>query len=147
MTSLSDPTSVPITVGIDVARDTLEVAIGLNIPSLNLSNDTEGFDALLTQLAAHRVALVVMEATGGLESTVACALQAVGYAVAVINPRQARDFARAMGKLAKTDRMDARILAQLGEVIDRNPEREKFVKPLPTVQQQALAAVDVRKFC
>jgi transposase len=145
MTSLPDPTSVPITVGIDVAKDTLEVAIGLNIPSLNLTNDTEGFDALLTQLAAHRVALVVMEATGGLESAVACALQAAGYAVAIINPRQARDFARAMGKLAKTDRIDARILAQLGEVIDRHPEREKFVKPLPTVQQQALAALVTRR--
>jgi transposase len=145
MTSLPDPTSVPITVGIDVAKDTLEVAIGLNIPSLNLTNDTEGFDALLTQLAAHRVALVVMEATGGLESAVACALQAVGYAVAIINPRQARDFARAMGKLAKTDRIDARILAQLGEVIDRHPEREKFVKPLPTVQQQALVALVTRR--
>jgi transposase len=86
-----------------------------------------------------------MEATGGLESAVACALQAVGYAVAIINPRQARDFARAMGKLAKTDRIDARILAQLGEVIDRHPEREKFVKPLPTVQQQALAALVTRR--
>jgi hypothetical protein len=64
MTSLPDPTSAPITVGIDVAKDTLEVAIGLNVPSLNLTNDIEGFDALLTQLATHRVALVVMEATG-----------------------------------------------------------------------------------
>lgn len=145
MTSMPDPTSAPITVGIDVAKDTLEVAIGLNVPSLNLTNDIEGFDALLTQLAGHRVALVVMEATGGLESAVACALQAVGYAVAIINPRQARDFARAMGKLAKTDRIDARILAQLGEVIDRHPEREKFVKPLPTVQQQALAALVTRR--
>jgi transposase len=145
MTSLPDPTSAPITVGIDVAKDTLEVAVGLNVPSLNLTNDIEGFDALLTQLAAHRVALVVMEATGGLESAVACALQAAGYSVAIINPRQARDFARAMGKLAKTDRIDARILAQLGEVIDRHPEREKFVKPLPTVQQQALAALVTRR--
>lgn len=145
MTSLPESPSTPITVGIDVAKDTIEVALGLNAPMLNLPNDTDGFDTLLAQLAAHHVVLVLMEATGGLESAVACALQAAGYAVAIINPRQARDFARAMGQLAKTDRIDARILAQLGEVIERHPERGRFIKPLPTAEQQVLAALVTRR--
>jgi len=145
MTSLPDSTSTPVTIGIDVAKATLDIAIGLNAPPLSLTNDPEGFDTLLAQLAAHKVALVVMEATGGLETAAAAVLQAAGYAVAIINPRQARDFARAMGQLAKTDRIDARILAQLGEVIDRSPERDKFVKPLPTAEQQALAALVTRR--
>ena len=145
MTSLPDSTSTPVTVGIDVAKATLDIAIGLNAPPLSLANDTEGFDTLLAQLATHKVALVVLEATGGLETAAATALQAAGYAVAIINPRQARDFARAMGQLAKTDRIDARILAQLGEVIERSPERDKFVKLLPSAEQRALAALVVRR--
>lgn len=143
MTSLPDPK--PITVGIDVSKATLDVAIGVKAKPLSVSNTTDGFDTLLEELARHQVALIVLEATGGLEMAVACVLQATGYAVAVINPRQARDFARAMGKLAKTDRIDARILAQLGEVIERHPEREKFVKTLPTIEQQALAALVARR--
>jgi len=143
VTSLPDPK--PITVGIDVSKATLDIAIGVKATPLSVSNKTDGFDILLDELARHQVALIVLEATGGLEMAVACVLQAAGYAVAVINPRQARDFARAMGKLAKTDRIDARILAQLGEVIERHPEREKFVKTLPTIEQQALAAIVARR--
>jgi transposase len=145
MMSLPNSTPAPVTVGIDVAKNTIDVALGLDLPTLNLNNDSDGFDALLTQLAAHQVALIVMEATGGLESGVACALQATGYAVAVINPRQARDFARAMGQLAKTDSIDARILAQLGEVLQRHPDRDKFVKPLPTAEQLRLGAMVTRR--
>lgn len=63
-----------------------------------------------------------MEATGGLEVAVACSFQAEELDVVVINPRQARDFARAMGCLAKTDRIDARLLAQMAEIINRHPE-------------------------
>lgn len=145
MTSLPEPTSSGMTVGIDVAKHTIEVALGLDACTLSLSNDAAGFDALLAQLSAHQVALVVMEATGGWEAALACALQAVGYAVVVINPRQARDFARAMGQLAKTDRIDAHILSQLGEVIERHPQRAKFVKPLPSAEQQRLAALVTRR--
>jgi transposase len=141
VTSLPDPN--PITVGISKA--TLDVAIGVKTTPMSVSNKADGFDTLLEELARHRVALIVLEATGGLEMAVACVLQAAGYAVAVINPRQARDFARAMGKLATTDRIDARILAQLGEVIERHPGREKFVKTLPTIEQQALAAIVARR--
>lgn len=73
------------------------------------------------------------------------ALQAAGFAVAVVNPRQARDFARAMGYLAKTDRIDAHALAVLAQVLARHPERDKFVKALPTAEQQALQALVARR--
>jgi transposase len=145
MTSLPDSTSAPVTVGIDVAKAALDVAIGLNAPTLSLANDPTGFETLLEKLAMHQIALIVMEATGGLEAAAAAVLQVAGYAVAVVNPRQARDFARAMGQLAKTDRIDARILAQLGEVIERSPERDKFVRSLPNAKQQALAALVTRR--
>jgi transposase len=145
VTSLPDPNQRPVTIGIDVAKATLDVAIGQTMPTLSFTNDVEGFETLLAELTQHQVALIVLEATGGLEMGAASVLQAAGYAVAIINPRQARDFARAMGQLAKTDRIDARILAQLGEVIERHPEREKFVKPLPTAEQQALAALVSRR--
>lgn len=145
MMSLPKSTSTPIAVGIDVAKDSIEVALAPDMPTLNLSNDQSGFDALLTHLGSCQVALVVMEATGGFEAALACALQSSGYAVAVINPRQARDFARAMGQLAKTDSIDARILAQLAEVLQRHPDRDKFIKPLPTAEQQRLAALVTRR--
>src|SRR6201996_3067358 len=91
MTSLPYSTPTPVTIGIDVAKAMLDIAIGVNAPPLSLTNDSEGFETLLGQLATHRVALVVMEATGGLETAAAAVLQAAAYAVAVINPRQARD--------------------------------------------------------
>nr|ALJ52139.1 hypothetical protein pGA45_09 [uncultured bacterium] len=61
----------------------------------------------------------------------ACYLQSEGFDVVVINPRQARDFARAMGYLAKTDRIDARVLLQMSEVINQHPERKQYIRPLP----------------
>ena len=146
MTSQPNPDATSrITVGIDVAKASVEVALGPGGPNHSFTNDTDGVDALLAALASHQVTLVLMEATGGLESMLACALQAAGYAVAVINPRQARDFARAMGRLAKTDRIDACVLAHLAQVIECHPEREKFVKPQPTAEQQVLAALVARR--
>jgi transposase len=135
----------PVAVGIDVSKDLLEVAVGAQEQSFSLTNDPAGLDALLERLATRPVSLVVLEATGGYEAAAACALQALGHSVAVVNPRQARDFARSMGQLAKTDSIDARVLAQLAEVIDRHPERSKYVKTLPTDQQQELAAMVTRR--
>lgn len=93
----------------------------------------------------HSIALVLMEATGGLEAAVACYLQAEGFDVAIINPRQARDFARSMGYLAKTDRIDAVMLAQMTEVINRHPERARFIRNLPDAKREVLAAIVVRR--
>ena len=134
-----------VVVGIDVCKDTLDIAIGAAEPGWTCKNEPTGFDELFAKLAGFQVCLVVLEATGGWEAAVACALQAHGYPVAVVNPRQARDFARSMGQLAKTDSIDARLLAQLGEVIERHPERSKFVKAIPDEQQQELAALVTRR--
>lgn len=135
----------PLCVGIDVSKATLDIAASSAIEQFSVANDADGFDAIIAELRKHAVALVLMEATGGLEAAVACALQAEGFEIAVVNPRQARDFARAMGYLAKTDRIDARVLAQMAEVIHRHPERDRFIRALPDVERQVLAAMVVRR--
>ena len=90
-------------VGIDVSSQVLEVASSAEAKTWQVANDAAGIEQLLSQLAGVKPALVVLEATGGYEFEAACAAQAAGLAVAVVNPRTARDFARAMGALAKTD--------------------------------------------
>jgi transposase len=135
----------PTVVGVDIAKRTFDVAIGVTGNTETFSNDDAGHDALLTKLADMPIDLVVMEATGGLERDLACALDAAGFAVAIINPRQARNFARAMGYLAKTDRIDAKALAELAQVLARHPERDRFINPLPTPEQQALQALVARR--
>ena len=134
-----------IVIGIDIAKQTFDAALGVRGSIKTFANDDAGFDTLLAHLAGQAVDLIVMEATGGLESNLACALQAAGFAVAVINPRQARDFAKAMGYLAKTDRIDAKALAELAQVLARSPERDRFVTALPTPEQQALHALVARR--
>jgi transposase len=134
----------PTAVGIDIAKERFELALGAEA-TVSLSNDASGHEALLARLQGLTVGLVVLEASGGHELAVAAALQAAGYAVVVINPRQGRDFAKAMGQLAKTDRIDARVLAQLGEVLMRHPERDRWIKPLPGEAQRLLQAMVARR--
>lgn len=134
-----------IVIGIDVAKQTFDAAIGLGGSIETFANDDGGHDGLLAKLVGSVVDLIVMEATGGLERDLACALQAAGFAVAVVNPRQARNFAKAMGYLAKTDRIDAKALAELAHVLSRHPERERFVSALPTPEQQTLQALVARR--
>ena len=131
-------------VGIDVSSQVLEVASRLEAKSWQ-ANDVAGIEQLIEQLAAIQPAMVVLEATGGYEFEAACALQASGLAVAVVNPRAARDFARAMGALAKTDALDARMLAAFAGVLHRHPERERFVKPLADAELQRLQALVLRR--
>lgn len=135
----------PIVIGIDIAKQTFDAALGVAGRIESFLNDDTGHERLLTELAGKTVDLIVMEATGGLERNLACTLQAAGFAVAVVNPRQARDFAKAMGYLAKTDRIDAKALAELAQVLSRHPERGRFVRPLPTPEQQALQALVARR--
>ncbi|MBN3236649.1 IS110 family transposase [Pectobacterium versatile] len=132
-------------IGIDVAKQSLDIAGTGEFASFTVNNAEDGFAAILRKLKELSVSLVLMEATGGLESAVACNLQAEGYDVVVINPRQARDFARSMGYLAKTDRLDANVLAQLAQVIDCSPERSRFIRPLPEITRQELTAMVVRR--
>jgi transposase len=131
--------------GIDVAKQTLELALGPSAAVESFANQPQGHEAIAKRLLEQKVALVLMEASGGYEFALACTLQAAGLAVVVINPRQARDFARAMGYLAKTDAIDARVLAQLAAVIATHPKREHFVKALPNAEQQQLQALVLRR--
>lgn len=104
-------------VGIDVAKDHLDIAIRPNEKVWTVQNDEKGIEELASQLKEKDPELVVMEATGGLEMNVASALAIIGIPVAVVNPRQVRDFAKSTGKLAKTDTLDAKVLAHFAEAI------------------------------
>ena len=111
-------------VGVDVAKDSFDVALGLQGEVFTLPNSAAGFGALIERLEEFLVALVVAEATGGYEEQLADALRDAGYKVTVVNPRQVRDFARALGILAKTDRIDASVIARYAEAV-RPPARER----------------------
>jgi transposase len=126
-------------IGIDVSRDYLDVAERPGDGYERVPNDEAGIARLVERLLARRPALVVLEATGGLEATVAAGLAAAGLAVAVVNPRQARDFAKAVGQLAKSDALDARVLARFAEVVRPAP------RPLPAPEAQALSALLARR--
>lgn len=136
----------PEVVGIDVSKDHVDVAAFGAAPAIErFDNDAEGHTKLAAWLQRLKPELVVMEATGGYEAALACALQAVGLSVAVVNPKQARDFAKSMGRLAKTDRIDARMLAELAAVLVRREDLSRFLRPLPDMQQQQLAALTTRR--
>ncbi|KAF7600707.1 MAG: IS110 family transposase [Candidatus Dactylopiibacterium carminicum] len=132
-------------IGIDVSSQTLEVASSDQAKTWQVANDASGIEQLVSQASALAPTLMVLEATGGYEFEAACALQAAGLTVAVVNPRAARDFARAMGALAKTDALDARMLAAFARVLHQHPERERFVKPLADAELQQLQALVLRR--
>jgi transposase len=94
-------------VGIDVSKDRLDICLRPSGHTFAVTRDDEGLERLVERLRAVHPALVALEATGGYETVVASALAAAHLPLAVINPRQIRDFARSTGKLAKTDRLDA----------------------------------------
>lgn len=131
-------TNTPVFVGIDVSKGQLDVAL---CPGriCSVPNDEGGFAQILERLKANPPALVVLEATGGLEIPLTGTWAAAGVPVVVVNPRQVRDFAKATGQLAKTDAIDAQVLARFAEVIRPEPRR------LPDEQTQALAARVTRR--
>ena len=104
-------------VGIDVAKHSLDVYLASEDRGFTVKNSTAGFKELLAELPVAGSCFVVIEATGGYQSRVVGALVAAGHQVAVVNPRQVRDFARSLGVLAKTDRLDARMIARFGETV------------------------------
>lgn len=129
-------------VGIDVAKASLDLFIAPAGAHEQFSNDLDGHSALVSALLTRTVAAqtrIVMEATGGLETTVAAVLVDAGFDVAIVNPRHVRDFARSTGLLEKTDRLDAGILARFAEAV-KPPSR-----PLPDEQQRALIALTQRR--
>jgi len=103
-------------VGIDVSKDWLDVALGSD--SLRIANEVAGISELIDRLRNIGAQLVVMEATGGYETQAASAIAGAGLRLAVVNPRQVRDFAKAMGCLVKNDRIDAHVIAVFGEAVD-----------------------------
>lgn len=129
----------PVYVGIDVAQEHLDGAVVPAGEEWRSSHDEEGIAQTVARLRALRPALVVLEATGGMEVMLVAALAAAGLPVVVVNPRQVRDFAKATGKLAKTDRLDARVLALFAERV-RPP-----VRPLPDAETQTLRALVTRR--
>ena len=117
----------------------LDVAIRPGEERKQVENNSAGIALLVAWIEQRQPTQVILEATGGLETGIACALVAAGVAVSVVNPRQVRDFARAVGKLAKTDKIDASLLAQFGEAVKPEP------RTLPDEQTQQLQAVLVRR--
>jgi transposase len=108
-------------VGIDVSKDRLDVHLRPSGEAFAVWRDGKGLENLAERLAALDVSLIVLEATGGFEVTVAAALAGAGLPLAVVNPRQIRDFARALGKLAKTEAIDAQVIALFAERVRPEP--------------------------
>lgn len=138
--------AISVVAGIDVAKAHVDVdVVGAQFVSQRFDNEAEGHSAVAWALKASGVGLVVMEATGGYEASLACALQGAGLTVAVVNPKQPRKFAEAMGYLAKTDRIDARVLAEFGQTLARRPDLTRFLRPMDDVDQHWLAALVTRR--
>ena len=130
--------STLVFVGIDVSQARLDIAIRPG-GSFSTTHEESAIATLVEQFRALGPTLILMEATGGMEIPLTSALATVGLPVVVVNPRQVRDFARASGLLAKTDALDAQVLAQFAEVMRPQP------RPLPDTEARALAALLTRR--
>ena len=126
-------------VGIDVSKHWLDVGIRPARRAERLANDEAGIEAVVAQLGAVAPERIVLEASGGLELPLVAALAAAALPVVVVNPRQVRDFARATGRLAQTDALDAQVLAHFAEAV--RPE----LRPLPDAETQALRDLVARR--
>jgi transposase len=122
-------------VGIDVAKDTLDIAVRPTADTWSSDNTAPGIPPLVTRLQALAPALVVVEAPGGFERPLVAALAPAGVPIVVVNPRQGRDFAKATGQLAKTEALDAAVLAHCAEAVRPTP------RPLPEAATQELRAL------
>jgi transposase len=134
-------------VGVDIAKAKFDLAL-LGKSKTHLFENTEGgIAATLAELEPLKdsIAVILMEATGGLEQPLASALCLAGYAVMVVNPRQAHDFAKALGFLSKTDKTDAQALAQFARTLYHSDKREALLLKLATPEQEALAAMVTRR--
>ncbi len=130
---------VPLFVGIDVSKDRLDVAVRPTGEAWQVPHDAQGMNSLTERLRDLAPHLVVLEATGGMELALSGELAAAGLPVAVVNPRHVRDFARAGGQLAKTDSLDAQVLAHFAEAMRPAP------RGLPDASAQELRALVARR--
>jgi len=138
----SDRNGVPSHVGIDVSKAQLDVAVRPSGEAWQSANDEAGIATLVDRLRSLEPMapeLIVLEATGGLERLVVAALALAGLPVAVVNPRQVRDLAKATGRLAKTDAVDAAVLAHFAQALQPTP------RPLPDAATQTLTALVERR--
>jgi len=126
-------------VGIDVSKDRLDVHLRPSDEAFSVARDGKGLENLVDRLKALNVSLIVLEATGSFETTVAAALAGAGLPLAVVNPRQIRDFARALGRLAKTDAIDAEVIAIFAEKI--RPQ----ARPIASKEAQLLGELVARR--
>ncbi len=126
-------------IGVDLSQRYLDIAVRPEREQWRLPNEAQGLAALVERLSALAPTLVVLEASGGLERPVARALSQAGLPVAVVNPRQVRDFARSTGRLAKTDALDAQVLAQFAERVQPEP------RPQPDESTQQLQELLTRR--
>jgi transposase len=136
---LEDDMEEKVFVGVDVSKDSLDVAIGTQKDIITFANDQKGVDALVKKLRGINAQLTVFESTGGYELLAASCLAEAGVAVVIVNPRQVRNFAKATGILAKTDAIDARVIAHFAEAV--KPE----VRPLKDRQTSELTALVTRR--
>ena len=128
-------TASPVFVGIDVSKARLDITVRPAGTSSSVPHDEAGMATVVEQLRHMQPTLVVLEATGGLEVVLSGALAAAGVRVVVVNPRQVRDVAKATGRLAKTNALDAQVLAQFADAV------RPAVRPLPEASTQELAAL------
>jgi transposase len=131
--------SSPVTIGIDVAKAHLDAAARPSGDQWQVANTEAGIADLLARIKPLAPGLIVLEASGGWELGAVAALAEAKLPVAVVNPRQVHDFAKAVGQLAKTDRLDAQVLARFGEAVHPEP------RPLPDADAQALGALLARR--
>jgi transposase len=129
----------PVFVGIDVSKASLDVAVHRPATRWTVDYTEATLTPLVARLTALAPALIVLEATGGLEVPLVGAVAVAGLPVVVVNPRQVRDFAKATGRLAKTDTLDAAVLAHFAAAV------QPAVRPLPAAATQGLAAVVTRR--
>lgn len=141
-----DETKVEKFVGIDVSKSTLDICIEPAIQTLHVAYDEAGISQIVSYLKEVSPALIVIEATGGLEVSIATELASKGLQVAVINPRQARDFAKATGQLAKTDQVDAAVLAAFAKVIrpQARPLKDADTRALDEMVSRRRQLIDIR---
>jgi len=128
-----------IYIGIDVSKDTLDVAVYGDKQHLSFANDETGITKAISKLRQLNPELVVLEATGGFEVALAAELGVAEIPTAVVNPRQIRDFAKSVGMLAKTDILDARIIARFAATVQPIPH------PMPDAEAQELGAITARR--
>jgi transposase len=132
-------------IGIDVSKDKLDVYVRPEGKLNNFSNDNKGHEALKKFLNNYESSLVVMEATGGYEVAALIYLQEADFPVSVVNPRQVRDFAKALGKLAKTDGIDSAVIAHYADAIRPSPTNKlsSELRTLKQLQQRRRQLVDM----